>query len=92
MVRVGRVPVGDVIGKGALEPRRRGELVERQRAHVEREEAVRLLGAASGGLVRFEGEGTATRMGAWGAVGAPPRMISRSRVPSFDIVRPTASA
>jgi diguanylate cyclase (GGDEF)-like protein/PAS domain S-box-containing protein len=44
------------------------------------EEAVRLLGAASGGLVRFEGEGTATRMGAWGAVGAPPAFAHGERL------------
>jgi diguanylate cyclase (GGDEF)-like protein/PAS domain S-box-containing protein len=44
------------------------------------EEAVRLLGAASGGLVRFEGEGTATRMGAWGAVGAPPAFAQGERL------------
>ena len=44
------------------------------------EEAVRLLGAASGGLVRFEEEGTATRMGAWGAVGAPPAFAQGERL------------
>jgi len=36
------------------------------------EEAVRLIGASSGGLVRFEDDRTATRMGAWAVLGAPP--------------------
>jgi diguanylate cyclase (GGDEF)-like protein/PAS domain S-box-containing protein/putative nucleotidyltransferase with HDIG domain len=36
------------------------------------EEAVRLIGAASGGLVRFEEDGTANAMGAWALPGSPP--------------------
>ena len=36
------------------------------------EEAVRLIGASSGGLVRFEPGGAASRAGSWSVAGSPP--------------------
>ena len=55
------------------------------------EEAVRLIGAASGGLVRFEQEGTATRMGAWGVAGAPPAFAQGERLDGDGLAADGAS-
>ncbi len=41
------------------------------------EEAVRLIGALGGGLVRFEDDRTATAVGAWSVVGAAPAFAER---------------
>ncbi|MGD9694519.1 MAG: PAS domain S-box protein [Thermoleophilia bacterium] len=47
------------------------------------EEAVRLIGATAGGLVRFEDEeGIATLVGSWSATGAPPTFPAASSLAS----------
>ena len=48
------------------------------------EEAVRLIGASSSGLVRFEDDGTATLIGSWAAAGARPPFPERGALAGDD--------